>query len=158
MSSKGIAGFNSGLAKSTGNSYTPTEWETGDVITAEKLNHMEDGIADSGSSKSIVPTFTFTAEGTTCDMEFDEILHAVENGTCDHARGISTSGPSDNYDVFHLNHYDTYSPTKTITFTFITWSYNTQNSSIVSLQCTMLHLRKTRDNVEISMDTASHTF
>ena len=26
--------------------YTPTEWETGDVITAEKLNNMEQGIED----------------------------------------------------------------------------------------------------------------
>lgn len=25
-------------------SYTKTTWETGDVITAEKLNKMEDGI------------------------------------------------------------------------------------------------------------------
>ena len=25
-------------------SYTPTEWATGDVITADKLNNMEDGI------------------------------------------------------------------------------------------------------------------
>lgn len=24
--------------------YTPTNWQTGDTITAEKLNHMEDGI------------------------------------------------------------------------------------------------------------------
>ena len=27
-------------------SYIPTEWFTGDVITAEKLNKIEDGIAD----------------------------------------------------------------------------------------------------------------
>ena len=26
--------------------YTPTNWKTGDVITAEKLNNMESGIAD----------------------------------------------------------------------------------------------------------------
>lgn len=26
--------------------YTPTEWETGDIITAEKLNNMEQGIED----------------------------------------------------------------------------------------------------------------
>ena len=25
--------------------YTPTNWQTGDVVTADKLNHMEDGIA-----------------------------------------------------------------------------------------------------------------
>lgn len=28
--------------------YTPTEWATGDVITAQKLNKMEQGIADAG--------------------------------------------------------------------------------------------------------------
>ena len=28
-------------------SYTPTTWQNGDVITAEKLNHMEDGVANS---------------------------------------------------------------------------------------------------------------
>ena len=30
-------------------SYTPTEWKAGDVVTAEKLNHMEDGILESES-------------------------------------------------------------------------------------------------------------
>lgn len=32
-------------------SYTPTEWATGDVITAEKLNNMENGIV--GSAKVV---------------------------------------------------------------------------------------------------------
>ena len=30
--------------------YTPTEWKTGDVVTAEKLNKMEQGIADNSSA------------------------------------------------------------------------------------------------------------
>lgn len=29
-------------------SYTPTEWETGQTITAEKLNKLEQGVADAG--------------------------------------------------------------------------------------------------------------
>lgn len=29
-------------------SYTPNEWKKGDVVTSEKLNHMEQGIAESG--------------------------------------------------------------------------------------------------------------
>lgn len=29
-------------------SYTPINWQTGDVITATKLNHMEDGISGGG--------------------------------------------------------------------------------------------------------------
>ena len=30
-------------------SYEKNEWQTGDTITATKLNHMEDGIADGGA-------------------------------------------------------------------------------------------------------------
>ena len=29
-------------------SYEPTEWKTGDIVTAEKLNKMENGIEDAG--------------------------------------------------------------------------------------------------------------
>ena len=30
--------------------YTPTEWETGDIITAEKLNNMEGGIDENDTA------------------------------------------------------------------------------------------------------------
>lgn len=36
-------------------SYTPTNWQTGDTVTAEKLNKMEQGIADSGYWIKLVP-------------------------------------------------------------------------------------------------------
>ena len=26
--------------------YTPTEWKTGDIVTAEKLNKLENGLAN----------------------------------------------------------------------------------------------------------------
>ena len=29
-------------------SYTPNTWATGDIVTSEKLNHMEQGIASGG--------------------------------------------------------------------------------------------------------------
>lgn len=35
-------------------SYTPTEWKDGDVITAEKLNKIENGISTSSSSSSAI--------------------------------------------------------------------------------------------------------
>ena len=37
-------------------SYTPTEWKTGDVITADKLNNMESGIvnAEGGSGATLI--------------------------------------------------------------------------------------------------------
>lgn len=31
-------------------SYTKQTWYTGDIITADKLNHMEDGIASGGGA------------------------------------------------------------------------------------------------------------
>ena len=34
--------------------YTPTEWTSGDVITAEKLNKIEGGVAESGASALLV--------------------------------------------------------------------------------------------------------
>lgn len=40
--------------------YTPTEWETGDVITAEKLNKIEAGIGD--ALNTFVITCTATAQ------------------------------------------------------------------------------------------------
>ncbi len=36
-------------------SYTPTNWQTGDTITAEKLNKMEGGIALAGNSVETAP-------------------------------------------------------------------------------------------------------
>lgn len=39
--------------------YTPTEWKCGDTITAEKLNKMEDGIANAGGgSEPLIFTAT----------------------------------------------------------------------------------------------------
>lgn len=35
-------------------SYTPTEWATGDVVTAEKLNKIENGIASAGGGGVLI--------------------------------------------------------------------------------------------------------
>lgn len=86
MSSKGIAGFNAGLVRSVAGGYTPTEWATGDVITAEKLNHMEEGI-EASSSDEFIPIFTikYDITGTTtvtCDKTYEEVLAAVIANNC----------------------------------------------------------------------------
>ena len=86
MSSKGIAGFNTGLVKSVAGGYTPNEWATGDVITADKLNHMEEGI-EASSSDEFIPIFTIKYEITgtptaTCDKTYEEVLAAVIANNC----------------------------------------------------------------------------
>lgn len=51
-------------------SYTPTNWQTGDTITAEKLNNMEQGIAGA------VVSFPITYEHDDDSGESRYILHA----------------------------------------------------------------------------------
>ena len=48
-------------------SYTKNTWQTGDIVTAEKLNHMEDGIESAGGGSDaevLVLEFTQTGETT----------------------------------------------------------------------------------------------
>lgn len=71
-------------------SYTPTNWATGDVITAEKLNNMENGIANAGSGTSagnaVVFEFTATYDlqshsySVATDVTFEEVKSAFLAG------------------------------------------------------------------------------
>jgi len=56
-------------------SYTPTNWTTGDTITATKLNKMEQGIANAGSAMIL------TISSNTLNKTFAEIYEALHNGT-----------------------------------------------------------------------------
>lgn len=58
--------------------YTPTEWETGDVITAEKLNKAEEGIA---AASALVCSIEFTSATTaTIDEDYGDIVAAIRAG------------------------------------------------------------------------------
>lgn len=87
-------------------SYTPTEWKTGDVVTSEKLNKVENGLAaipDSEDTLTVIVRVNPTAEilgtledaidesthGTrlqpeviSCSKTLDEIYSAVSEGKC----------------------------------------------------------------------------
>ena len=56
-------------------SYTPTQWVTGDKVTATKLNKLENGVANAGG------TLIITDNGTALDKTFAEIYDAVHSGT-----------------------------------------------------------------------------
>ena len=68
-------------------SYTPTEWKSGDVITAEKLNHIEEGIGEAGGSSGggalILRPLATPQAGHALDFEetFDEVYDALQAGT-----------------------------------------------------------------------------
>lgn len=63
--------------------YTPTEWQSGDIVTSEKLNNMEQGIAAAGVVEVLFEAAY--AEGATlptitCDHTAEEIVAAKEAG------------------------------------------------------------------------------
>ena len=64
-------------------SYVPTEWETGDVVTAEKLNNIESGIANNNiyTASIISNVDESTGEETvTLDKTWQEIFNATQTG------------------------------------------------------------------------------
>ena len=61
--------------------YEKHTWETGEVITAEKLNNLEDGCGNSGGT--LIVTFTPSSENPregTSDKSVDEIVEALNAG------------------------------------------------------------------------------
>ena len=48
--------------------YTKQNWECSDLITAEKMNHIEEGIADAGSSGYYLIDFQTDAETGTSEL------------------------------------------------------------------------------------------
>lgn len=61
-------------------SYTPTQWENGDIVTAEKLNHMESGIQNSGALVLHINYVVIGQETVTVDKTAGEIFEAAYSG------------------------------------------------------------------------------
>lgn len=57
-------------------SYTKNTWQTGDIITAEKLNNIESGVEASGAEPLIVHTEQ-QQYGTGIDVSFNDIATAL---------------------------------------------------------------------------------
>lgn len=58
--------------------YTPTEWKTGDIVTAEKLNKLENGIM---SGAQYIPiTHDDYTDISTLEASYNDIINAINNG------------------------------------------------------------------------------
>ena len=86
--------------------YTKQTWNCGDVISAEKLNHMEDGIEASGVDYPIVVHFEKVDGNWTADKEYSELRTAIENGTPVKGCVKHNDGYNDNY--YYMDMYSNY--------------------------------------------------
>ena len=81
-------------------SYTPTEWKTGDIVTAQKLNKIETGIG--GNHIEIINVVN--DNGTmTKDKTFNEIFEIIQNGNLPILRAVAhfSSAPYDTITYFY---------------------------------------------------------
>lgn len=60
--------------------YNKTTWDTGDIVTAEKLNNIEDGIASAGDGIFIVSVQGGDNEPRALDKTYAEIVEAFNSG------------------------------------------------------------------------------
>lgn len=59
--------------------YNKTTWSTGDIVTAEKLNNIENGIVDADQIL-VIPIMTAQSGFVLKDITYDDILSAIQNG------------------------------------------------------------------------------
>ncbi len=70
--------------------YTKQAWNAGDVITEEKLNHMEDGISNAGGVLIVNQNYNELMGVTTLDKTYKEIHDAYNNGTIVMIRNVDS--------------------------------------------------------------------
>lgn len=61
-------------------SYIKTQWKTGDVITAEKLNKIENGIVGLENNGVFLIEFTVTGSSASLNTSYNQLKQAVMSG------------------------------------------------------------------------------
>ena len=83
--------------------YTKQTWQTGEVITADKLNYMEDGIAESPNITVVhfIIDYEQSPVAVTADKTFSELKTAIENGVV--ILGVDADGQTYTTSVIYTN-------------------------------------------------------
>ena len=72
--------------------YTPTEWQSGDIVTSAKLNKIENGIAGAGGGNPVVEMSTEDGQTYTCDTTCEELTAMKDNGTAFTIKNVTPQG------------------------------------------------------------------
>lgn len=97
-------------------SYSKQTWQTGDVVTSAKLNHMEDGIEAAGGGALVVGIYRSQDTGyMTCDKTAVEMWAAYLGGSSVILFSDGGAGTGDCYPVLYAQHYTI--PSTSYTFT-----------------------------------------
>ena len=109
--------------------YIPTEWHTGDLITAEKLNKIETGVTDINTSFKLVKIHEESDDSYHLNYTWQEISEAILG----------------QYNVYYLDLEESVESTSWIRSTNVTAYYDSQNELyVVSI-----------DNIQYSTSSSS---
>lgn len=129
--------------------YTPTEWKNGDVITAEKLNKLEEGVQEANGEKFVTVfdgSITTASSGNlamgsfipTTSIEGDSVLVTFENVTYELPKVVLSFGTGygefDNSNNPILTNYPCAIGISSGTYYFFTLEANTYEVEIKILQ------------------------
>ena len=103
-------------------SYTPTNWQTGDVVTAQKLNNMENGIMKGEplwlTLNEDETTGTLSIQGAT----LDEAIQFANNGGAVYLKSpVPNASDLTSFKVYNLSNIEVASDYKGICFVSIKW-------------------------------------
>lgn len=81
-------------------SYIPTNWVTGDIITAEKLNKAEDGIASANSA--LIVNISWNEATGTFDTKYKDIFAAFTAGIPVIVRSLQETYSDEYFNIAYL--------------------------------------------------------
>lgn len=98
--------------------YTPTNWVTGDTVTATKLNKLEQGVANAGSA--LICTCSWNGGDYVLDKTAKEIYDALLGGTPAYVKF--------QYGVLDVSGIGSYESTMYLTPIIKVWGYGYTNT------------------------------
>lgn len=78
--------------------YTPTEWKTGDIVTAEKLNKLENGVSNGGDIELV--TATNVDDVLTLNVSWNDVYNAITSGKI--VVYVETQGDMQEYGILEV--------------------------------------------------------
>lgn len=120
-------------------SYNKTTWTNGDVITAEKLNHIEDGIASGGSGGVLVVSTVYDDDSgkTYLNKTFEEVKNFMLSGgmiwLSNYGELVFVEGLEGDPDIFYCRSFFMDISDSKLTYDYLTISKNLDGRGEVNI-------------------------
>lgn len=120
-------------------SYNKTTWADGDVITAEKLNNIEDGIASGGSGGVLVVSTVYDDDSgkTYLNKTFEEVKNFMLSGgmiwLSNYGELVFVEGLEGDPDIFYCRSFFMDISDSKLTYDYLTISKNLDGRGEVNI-------------------------